>query len=102
LDHRDKLDWVIAGGESGPGARPAKLEWFRSVRDQCAEAGVPFFFKQWGGRTRNRQLDGIEHNDFPVARHMLRIATCACGWFYVCGEGWFESPAKLEHETIDP
>jgi len=63
------LDWVIAGGESGPGARPAKLEWFCSVRDQCAEAGVPFFFKQWGGglRTRNRQLDGIEHNDFPVA-----------------------------------
>lgn len=42
------LDWVIAGGESGPGARPAHPDWFRSVRDQCAEAGVPFFFKQWG------------------------------------------------------
>lgn len=42
------LDWVIAGGESGPRARPAHPDWFRSVRDQCAAAGVPFFFKQWG------------------------------------------------------
>jgi protein gp37 len=42
------LDWVIAGGESGPGARPADPNWFRSVRDQCQAARVPFFFKQWG------------------------------------------------------
>lgn len=42
------LDWVIAGGESGPRARPAHPDWFRRLRDQCAEAGVPFFFKQWG------------------------------------------------------
>jgi protein gp37 len=42
------LDWVIAGGESGPNARPAHPDWFRSVRDQCKAAGVPFFFKQWG------------------------------------------------------
>jgi protein gp37 len=41
-------DWVIAGGESGPGARPAHPRWFRSLRDQCAAAGVPFLFKQWG------------------------------------------------------
>jgi hypothetical protein len=43
-----KLDWVIAGGESGPPARPAHPDWFRSLRDQCAAAGVPFHFKQWG------------------------------------------------------
>lgn len=43
-----KLDWVVAGGESGSGARPAHPDWFRSVRDQCQAAGVPFFFKQWG------------------------------------------------------
>lgn len=43
-----RLDWVIAGGESGPGARPSHPEWFRSLRDQCTAAGVPFFFKQWG------------------------------------------------------
>lgn len=45
--HR-KLDWVICGGESGPGARPMHPDWARSLRDQCRAAGVPFFFKQWG------------------------------------------------------
>ncbi|MBU9380695.1 phage Gp37/Gp68 family protein [Burkholderia gladioli] len=44
----DGIDWVIAGGESGPVARPAHPDWFRSLRDQCAEASVPFLFKQWG------------------------------------------------------
>jgi protein gp37 len=43
-----RLDWVIAGGESGPSARPAHPDWFRSLRDQCTAAGVPFHFKQWG------------------------------------------------------
>ena len=45
---REFIDWVILGGESGPGARPMHPDWVRSVRDQCQEAGVPFFFKQWG------------------------------------------------------
>lgn len=45
---RRGVDWVIAGGESGPGARPPHPDWFRSVRDQCAAARVPYFFKQWG------------------------------------------------------
>lgn len=49
LDGRfNTINWVIAGGESGPHARPSNPEWFRSLRDQCAGAGVPFFFKQWG------------------------------------------------------
>lgn len=43
-----RLDWVVCGGESGPGSRPMHPDWARSLRDQCAEAGVPFFFKQWG------------------------------------------------------
>lgn len=43
-----RIDWVIAGGESGPKARPSHPDWFRGLRDQCAAAGVPFFFKQWG------------------------------------------------------
>jgi len=42
------IDWVIAGGESGPGARPMQPDWARSLRDQCSTAGVSFFFKQWG------------------------------------------------------
>jgi protein gp37 len=46
-----KIDWIVAGGESGPGARPMHPEWARALRDQCAAAGVPFFFKQWGSWT---------------------------------------------------
>lgn len=92
-DGAPKLDWVIAGGESGPGARPAHPDWFRAVRDQCRAAGIPFFFKQWGewwpgefGRLYNasvkswtdgqdmwrigkknagRLLDGREWNEYP-------------------------------------
>ena len=45
----EKIDWVIVGGESGPGARPMKKEWALEIRDLCVNAGVPFFFKQWGG-----------------------------------------------------
>ncbi len=46
--HRQSINWLIAGGESGPGARPAHPDWFRAARDACAAAGVPFLFKQWG------------------------------------------------------
>jgi protein gp37 len=42
------LDWVIVGGETGPGARPTHPAWVRAIRDDCQDAGVPFFFKQWG------------------------------------------------------
>jgi len=44
----EQVDWVICGGETGPGARPMHPRWVRSLRDQCQEAGVPFFFKSWG------------------------------------------------------
>ena len=53
------LDWVIVGGESGPGARPMHPDWARSLRDQCVAAGVPFFFKQWGEFT-SEQCPGVE------------------------------------------
>lgn len=86
------IDWVIAGGESGPGARPANVEWFRSIRDQCAETDTPFLFKQWGDwvapsqapanqciarspetdvpvrlgkKVAGRELDGEIHDGFP-------------------------------------
>lgn len=48
------IDWVIAGGESGPGARPIHLEWVREIRDQCVKQTVPFFFEQWGGLRKRR------------------------------------------------
>ena len=60
--------WVIAGGESGPGARPMEAEWARSLRDQCNAAGVPFLFKQWGGTNKKatgRLLDGRTWDKFP-------------------------------------
>ena len=48
FEHRSPLDWIVTGGESGKSARPMHPDWARSLRDQCAAAGVPFFFKQWG------------------------------------------------------
>jgi protein gp37 len=91
---RSGVDWVICGGESGPRARPMEAEWARLLRDQCASAGVPFFFKQWGNylpagqvatqtglwspsgdnppplcttkKNAGRQLDGVEHSGMPA------------------------------------
>jgi protein gp37 len=62
------IHWVIAGGESGAGARPMKKEWVLSIRDQCQKAGVSFFFKQWGGVRKSqtgRMLDGRTYDQFP-------------------------------------
>ncbi|URN01237.1 phage Gp37/Gp68 family protein [Actinomadura madurae] len=63
------VGWVIAGGESGPGHRPMDPGWVRELRDQCADAGVPFFFKQWGGATpkaHGRELDGQLWDQMPA------------------------------------
>lgn len=89
------LHWIVAGGESGPGARPMHPDWARSLRDQCSAADVPFFFKQWGGwfptdtcdhpvwdrphcsahgviyyrlgkKAAGRRLDGVEHSGMPA------------------------------------
>jgi len=62
------IHWVIVGGESGHGARPLRKEWVTSVRDQCRDAGIPFFFKQWGGvrkKRAGRELDGQTYDGFP-------------------------------------
>lgn len=63
------IDWVIAGGESGPGARRIDPAWVLDVRDQCADAGVPFFFKQWGGTRKKkagRVLEGRTWDEMPA------------------------------------
>ena len=65
------LNWVIVGGESGPQARPMRAEWVRAIRDRCAAAGVPFFFKQWGGvnkKRAGRMLDGRLYEEYPQPR----------------------------------
>lgn len=62
------IHWVIAGGESGPKARPMQIEWAREVRDQCTTQNVAFFFKQWGGfrpKSGGRHLDGREWSEWP-------------------------------------
>lgn len=64
------IDWVIVGGESGPGARPMQTEWVTSIRDQCKSAEIPFFFKQWGGVRKSlagRKLQGRTYDEFPAA-----------------------------------
>lgn len=65
----DGIDWVIVGGESGHHARPVREQWIRELRNQCAEADVAFFFKQWGGRTPKsggRLLDGRTFDEMPA------------------------------------
>jgi protein gp37 len=65
------IDWVIVGGESGPRARPLKPEWVGSIRDQCIDRHVPFFFKQWGGTNKKkagRELDGRIWSQLPSER----------------------------------
>jgi protein gp37 len=67
-DDLQQLHWVIVGGESGPRCRPMDPAWARSLRDQCEDAGVPYFFKQWGGRTPKaggRELDGRTWDEMP-------------------------------------
>ena len=66
------LHWVIVGGESGPRARPMELTWVRRIREDCADLNVPFFFKQWGGKSSKaggRVLDGRTHSEVPANRY---------------------------------
>jgi len=65
-----EIDWVIAGGESGPGARPLKKQWLIEIRNKCLEKKIPFFFKQWGGPTskaNGRELDGETWDQLPLS-----------------------------------
>jgi protein gp37 len=71
------VDWVIVGGESGPGARPMHPDWARSIRDQCVNARVKFFFKQWGGfrpKSGGRVLDGRPWDEFPSVSMHFAVA----------------------------
>ncbi len=63
------LDWVICGGETGPGASSPDVEWVRLLRDQCRAHEIPFFFKRWGGDAdrASRELDGVTHDALPAA-----------------------------------
>jgi protein gp37 len=112
-DPKPMLHWIIAGGESGRNARPAHPDWFRSLRDQCQAAAVPFFFKQWGewipmdeyspfvhGADQDRYdhrflyLDGTDHPDSSkpdLPTSMFRVGKKAAGRF-LDGRTWEEMP----------
>ena len=71
----EDIDWVIVGGESGPGCRPMKEEWALDIRDQCLDANVPFFFKQWGGvnkKKNGRLLDGKYWDEMPDVKFVSK------------------------------
>ena len=91
------VDWVIVGGESGPGARPMHPDWVRSIRDQCQEAGVPFFFKQWGSwfplGQKSNGWNGISkhRNDEWPFQPMYRIGKQLAGRL-LDGREWNEMP----------
>ena len=72
------IDWVIVGGESGPGARPMDAGWVRDIRDRCSDAGVAFFFKQWGGvfkKRTGRLLDERTWDEMPVNKSFTMLPT---------------------------
>lgn len=106
VDHLIGLDWIIAGGESGPGARPMHPTWARSLRDQCQTAGIWFFFKQWGEwapwdvsisgwakhlTTEGVWIDGIAER----ANTMFRVGKKAAGAL-LDGREWREFPGEME------
>lgn len=65
----NNIDWVIVGGESGPGARDMKKEWVKNIRDKCIQENIPFFFKQWGGfnkKKNGRVLEGKTWSQYPA------------------------------------
>ena len=69
------IDWVIVGGESGPGARPMSKEWLMEIQKQCTDEQVSFFFKQWGGvrkKKNGRTLNGRTYDDLPLAARASR------------------------------
>jgi protein gp37 len=88
------IAWVIVGGESGPGARPMKKEWVISIRRQCRDQRVPFFFKQWGGvrkKQNGRLLDNRTYDEYPsrLSRPIPERAECMA-----CAEAFGRSLAR--------
>lgn len=99
---RPKLNWIVVGGESGPGARPMDPQWARDIRDQCQAAGVPFFFKQWGAwipvdqweatcREKITTANSGHVHHWPDGRDSLRIGKKAAGRL-LDGRTWDEMP----------
>jgi protein gp37 len=102
------IDWVIVGGESGPGARPMDTAWARELRDQCVASGVPFFFKQWGGRNKKkagRMLDGRAWDEMPLSlseRNTARDRVHGIGACGAHGGSAKSKPLNEIHPSVAP
>jgi protein gp37 len=98
------IDWMIVGGESGPGARPMQKEWVLSLRDQCRKNKVSFFFKQWGGVRKaktGRRLDGRTYDEFPSRVSHPIISKEACSSFAREMETLFPSTDVIPVSALD-
>jgi protein gp37 len=91
-----RLGWLIAGGESGPGASPSHPDWFRSARDQCTEAGVAFFFKQWGEWA---PAADVTEDDAEISRFDHR-EWVGCSWSNSSRPMWDQWDAMDEGQCV--
>lgn len=99
-----RIDWVIAGGESGPKARPSHPDWFRSLRDQCQAAGVPFFFKQWGEWREAPWKLARRADESPEVYKQRSEAEAATHFLISTGEPWplDHKPWSIERDDEKP
>jgi protein gp37 len=99
-ESKNKLDWIICGGETGPGARPMRSAWVISLRDQCQEAGTPFFFKSWGEWVRPSQMPASTYREIEDYGNGIGIADVPLGvgkkrsGRAIDGDEWNEYPEE--------
>lgn len=97
------IDWVIVGGESGPGARAMHPDWVINIRKQCEQANVPFFFKQWGGVKKSvtgRELEGRTYDGYPrIARNAVPTASVRRDLVGRFHNAWPQSPRQGTKQT---
>lgn len=104
------MDWVIVGGESGPGARPMHPDWAREIRDNCEERGIPFFFKQWGNfrpmESDDDSSDGVPYSDLDTDIHREGYQWMTYqkskrfeGYDLLDGKQWHQEPNEREETT---
>jgi hypothetical protein len=96
------IDWVIVGGESGPCARPMAPEWATDIRDQCAKAGVAFFFKQWGGKNKKkagRVLEGKTYDAMPETAPTVPVARASRAGRTLAWPSWADAARRAPYAT---
>jgi protein gp37 len=108
VKYHEGIDWVIVGGESGPNARPMHPDWAISIRDQCVDAGVPFFFKQWGEWKPIYAMEGNESNQlyFPPPKRdpdgfgKCKVPNAIIGYDGELKDNWWSVENHVNHKTF--